>query len=65
MKEKIEKISTQIFVMFAEISECIKEAKDEKSRQKVRSLLNALASYQKELEDYYKHPDRINEVECR
>ena len=65
MEEKIEKISTKAFVMFNDIAECIKNAQDDKSKRKIRSLLNALASYQSELEEYYKNPEKINDIECK
>ena len=64
VKERISELSIQSFVIFGNISECIKHANTDKERMHVRSLLNQLAAYQAELEDYYNHPENINDVEC-
>lgn len=64
VKERARELSCKLFVLVGEITECIKCAQTEKERMYVRALLNALASWQGELEDYYNHPENINDVEC-
>ena len=65
MKERTRELGDLLLEFYDETKKCIKRAETEKDRLRVRALLNALASYYAELEDYYKHPENINVVECK
>ena len=63
IKKKTKELSDQLLEkVFDETKKCIKHAETHEDRLRVRSLLNAFASYYGTLEDYYKHPQDIDEI---
>ncbi|MBQ4394345.1 MAG: hypothetical protein II825_03510 [Paludibacteraceae bacterium] len=62
VKSKTEELGLQALSIYEGTTECIKNANSKEDKQLVRELLNTMASQLSLLEEYYKHPENIEDV---
>lgn len=62
IKERSDELGNQLLTFYIETKMCIKLAQTHEERLAVRELLNALALFHGNLEEYYKHPENIDDL---